>query len=186
MKTQSETLIFSAFAIALLATTAISQPSAAEDTTFFCGTSNGIPATIARTSHGDVPLIVWNSSNLGRSGDTPQQRCEDVSKKFQTYYNNGTLKYITTERRNGQLVACVAPKENEPCTGVLFSLNSNETNPRDTLQRIFRIRVASTAPISETGTRVYISLDKYLNGEYPNLTPNSDRTPSSQPKTSPR
>lgn len=186
IKTLSQARIVPAFAIALLTTTNITQPSAAEEITFFCGTSNDTPATIARTSRGEVPVIVWNSSNVGSSSDTPQQRCEDVSQKFQTYYSNGTLKYITTERKNGQLVACVAPKENEPCTGVLFPLNSTEGSPKDTLQRIFRIRVASAAPISETRDRVYISLDKYLNGDYPNLAPKGDRTPPIPPKPSVR
>jgi hypothetical protein len=169
------------FAIVLLSTTTISLPSVAEDITFFCGSSNGIPATVARTSRGEVPLILWNSSTIGESSDTPEKHCEEVSTKFQTYYKNGALKYITTEKKNGQLVACVAPKENEPCSGVLFPLNSNETDPRATLQRIFRIRVASAAPISETGPRIYISLDKFLNGEYPSLAPSTNRTPSPLP-----
>ena len=177
----------SALAIALLSATTINQPSFAEGTTFFCGTSNGVPATIARTPRGEVPMILWNSSTLEESGDTPLKRCEEVSKRFQTYYNSGTLNYITTERRDGKLVACVAPKENEPCTDEpLFALNSNDTNPRATLQRIFRIRVASATPISETGSRLYISLDKYLNGEYPSLAPSTGRTPSSQPENSPQ
>lgn len=171
----------SALAIAFLSPSALSQPSAAEETTFFCGTSKGVPATIARTSRGEVSMILWNSSTLPKSGDTPQNLCEDVSQKFQTYYNNGTLKYITTERRNGQLVACVAQEENGSCSGEpLFSLNSNESNPRATLQRIFRIRVASAAPISETNSRLYINWDKYLKGEYPSLAPSTRRVQGSQ------
>lgn len=176
LKTLPCAQISSAMAIALGAATLISQPSQAETTTFFCGTSNGAPATMARTPKGEVPLILWNSSNLSDSGDPPQKLCEEVSERFQTYHNSGMLRYITTERKNGQLVACVAQKENQPCSGVLLTLKSDdESNPRATLQRIFRIRVASSAPISETDTRVYISLDKYLNGEYPTLIPSRVR-----------
>lgn len=176
LKTLASARISSAIAIVLSTTTLISQSSQAESTTFFCGTSNGVLATIAHTPKGDVPLILWNSSTLTESGNTPQKLCEEVSGRFQTYHDRGTLKYITTERKNGQLVACAAQTENQPCNGVLLTLESgDESHPRATLQRIFRIRVASSAPISETDTRVYISLDKYLNGEYPALVPGSVR-----------
>jgi hypothetical protein len=167
-------------AIAFGAATFISQPSKAQSTTFFCGTSNGIPATLARTPRGEVPMILWNSSTIGESGDAPQERCEEVSKRLQTYYNSGKLKYITTGKRNDQLVVCVAQEENGSCTDEpLFPLNSNDSNPSATLQRIFRIRVTSAAPISETRTRIYINLNQYLNGEYPSLTPKVNRTPTS-------
>lgn len=189
MRTLSKVYIssVSVLAIAFLGPSALSQPSAAEETTFFCGTSKGVPATIARTARGEVPMILWNSSTLPKSGDTPQSLCEQVSQKFQTYYDQGTLKYITTERRNGQLVACVAQEENGSCSGEpLFYLHSNQSNPRATLQRIFRIRVASVAPISETNSRLYIDLDKYLKGEYPSLSPSTRRGSSSQSKNYPK
>lgn len=174
-------------AIALLSATAISQPSRAEDITFLCGTNNGVPATIARTARGEVPMILWNASTVTSVGDTPQKLCEDVSKKFQTYYNSGTLKYITTARKKDQLVVCIAQEENGSCSGEpLFALNSNSSNPSATLQRILRIRVASAAPISETSPRVYISLEKYLKGEYPSLPSSRSRTSSSQSETIPR
>jgi hypothetical protein len=189
IKTLSKVYIgsVSTFAIAFLSASVLSQPTTAEETAFFCGTSQGVPATIARTPRGEVPIIFWNSSTLSKSGDMPQKLCEEVSQKFQTYYKNGTLKYITTERKNGQLVACVAQEENGSCSGEpLFSLNSNESNPRVTLQRIFRIRVASAAPINETNSRLYINLDKYLKGEYPSLAPSTRRVPGSQSGNSPK
>jgi len=167
-------------AIAFISAIATPQPSWAQNVTFFCGTSNGSPATIARTSTGEVPLIIWDIINSGQ-GSSPQQRCEEASTNFQNYRNEGSFNYITTERRDGQLVVCFAPKENEPCRGVLFPLNSNETNPKNALQRIFRIRVASSGPINETGDRIYISLDKFLNGGYPSLIPNNRQNPRPQP-----
>jgi hypothetical protein len=177
----------SALAIAFFCPSALSQPGAVEETTFFCGTSKGVPATIARTPRGEVPMILWNSSTLPKSGDTPQDLCKNVSQKLQNYYAQGTLKYITTERRQGQLVACIAQAENGSCSGEpLFFLRSNESNPRATLQRIFRIRVASTAPISETNSRLYIDLDKYLKGEYPSLAPSTRRAPGSQSNNYPK
>jgi len=172
-------------AIALLGITTLSQPSFAQSPTFFCSTSDGIPATIAHTSSGEVPMILWNSSDLSDSGDTPHKRCEDVSNRFQTYYKIGKLKYITTERRNGQLVVCVAQQENGLCSDEpLFALQSDESNPKATLQRIFRICVACAVPINEMSSRIYISLDKYLNGEYPSLSTSEVQSSSPLPGSS--
>lgn len=167
-------------AIAFSSAIVTPQPSLAQNVTFFCGTSNGSPATIARTGTKEVPLIIWDVTNSGQ-GSSPQQRCEEVATNFQNSRNEGSFNYITTERRDGRLVVCFATKENEPCSGVLFPLNANETNPRNALQRIFRIRVVSSAPISETSDRIYISLDKFLNGGYPSLTPNNRPNPRPQP-----
>lgn len=177
----SEAKIYTALAIALLSATAIAPPSRAQSTTtFVCATSNGSLATIARTSQNrEIPLILWNSPNIVPTADSPQKRCDDVSSRLQTYYNNGTFKYITTRRMNGQTVACVVQQndDNASCSGEpLFALNlPPESRPGDTLQSIFRVRVASAGPISETATPVYISLDKVLNGEYAPMRRSSSR-----------
>lgn len=45
-------------ALTALGTTAtLNQPSLAQDATFFCGASNGVPVTYARTPRGNVPMI---------------------------------------------------------------------------------------------------------------------------------
>ncbi|MCT7969425.1 COP23 domain-containing protein [Laspinema sp. D1] len=168
-------------AIALLqtlaATLTLAQPQPPiETTSFFCGTVEGIPATMARTPNGEMPMVIWDKNAIKDPNTNPQQQCIEVSTRFQTYYDNGTLNYITSGIMNGQLVACVAPGENEPCSGILFPL-SGGSNPRGMLQRMFRIRVASAGPIAETTDRLYISFDKYLNGEYPQLPSLGSRTP---------
>jgi len=184
MKTPSLAQRLTGLAIGLGAAATFTHPGAAEGTTFFCGASDGIPATIARIRGEEVPVILWNSPDIGDSGDTPQQRCENVSEKFQIYYESGTLNYITTARRDGQVVACAAEGAGEPCAEVLFPLKSDEKNPKSALQRILRIRVPADGPISETDPRVYISLDKYLNGQYPSLDLTGIRTPASQSENS--
>ncbi|WP_413256132.1 COP23 domain-containing protein [Floridanema fluviatile] len=167
-------------AIAFVSAIVTPQPSFGQNVTFFCGTINGSPATIARTGTQEIPLIIWDITNSGQ-GSSPRQRCEEASTNFQNYRNEGTFNYITTERKDGRLVVCFATKENEPCRGILFPLNPNETNPRNALQRIFRIRVVSSAPINETGDRLYISLDRFLRGGYPSLIPNNRPNPRPQP-----
>ncbi|MFB2967980.1 COP23 domain-containing protein [Aerosakkonema sp. BLCC-F183] len=183
----------SALAIAFLSASTLTPPSRAEagstnttNATFFCGTSNGVPATMARTPRGEMPMILWNSPTIVPSGDT-QKQCEDVSNRLQSYYNNGTFKYITTRRMNGQTVACVAEQNNDEatCSGdPLFALNiPPQTKPADALQGIFRIRMASASPIMETSKPVYISLDEWLQGKYP---PTGSNTRRSQSRNNPQ
>lgn len=168
--------------IAFVSAIVFPQPSLGQNVTFFCGTSNGSPATIARTGTKEVPLVIWDITNSGQ-GSSPQQRCEEAATNFQNSRSQGNFNYITTERKDGQLFVCLAPKQNEPCSAVLFPLNASETNPRNALQRIFRIRVVSSAPINETSDRLYISLDQFLNGGYPSLVPNN--RPKPRPQTTP-
>lgn len=170
-------LLASLAVILLLPQTAVAQSSTPGNMTFFCGNLDSVPATIARTSTGEVPIIFWNSPDLGES-DTPlQERCQEVSAKFQTYYERGELNYLTTGRycpsgrESCQDFACVAQDKDEGCKGrLLFSLQL--TDPYDTpgnaLQRIVRVRVSSdTPPIGETPPNPYVNMQKYLNGDYP-------------------
>jgi len=40
-------------------------------------------------------LIVWKRTNFIKAGYSPQRRCEEVTPKLQTAYDNGTLKDLT-------------------------------------------------------------------------------------------
>lgn len=175
-------------AIAILqgiaATPSLAQPEPVTGTTFFCGAIADIPATIARTPNGEMPIVIWDATRLPDTGVDLQQQCEEVSQRFQTYHDNGSLNYITSGMMDGELVACVADAEGEACTGMLFPLKP-DINPRGSLQQIFRIRVASVGPIGETGDRLYINLDKYLNGEYPGLPPLGTRIRQTPPQETP-
>lgn len=167
-------------ALALSPSSTLSQPRTTDTTTFACDTSNGSPATVARTPRGDIPILMWGSELLESEIETdPQQECQEVARRFQTYYDSGQLNYITTGRMDGELVACAAEQEKGSCTGKLFALNSSG-RPGNTLQRILRIRVPADGPISETGVRTYVQFDKYLNGEYPEPPPPRRRPPETR------
>lgn len=86
-----------------------SQPSQAQSRNqFFCGISEGKPATIVRTAaKGPVSLIVWNNEAFSASGWTPKRRCEDVSSRFQRFNDNGQLNFMRAGTFNGQQVLCV-------------------------------------------------------------------------------
>lgn len=153
-----------------------------QDVTFFCGTSEGVPATLARTSQGVVPMILWNSPDINTSGSTAEELCQDVSQKLQTSYQNGEFNYISTRRVDGQTVACLVENEVGSCRESLFAL-TDRSQSRAALQRIMRIRVPYSGPIGETGLPIFIDLGRYLNREYPSLTPIRRRLlmPQSEP-----
>jgi hypothetical protein len=116
------------------------------DAKFLCGTSKGAPATVAVTSRGHVPVVRWSSGYFGRSGFSAQTRCKIVSAKFQEYYKNGTLNYLTASTQNRQPVICVASSKGGPCAGVLFTLKPT-SNPMSTLRQLMQVRVQAGGPV---------------------------------------
>ncbi len=116
---------------------------------------------MAKTSRGAVPVIRWVSTLGGTY--TPENRCKIVSEKFQTFYNDGTLNYLTTGIVNQLPVICAAQTENGPCTGVLFTLKPN-SDPGRTLQRLLSIRDrAPGAVLNESSPQVYVNMKDFLN-----------------------
>ncbi|MCL1471945.1 COP23 domain-containing protein [Argonema antarcticum] len=153
MKRQLLTQILAAGSIALASGSITSQPSQAQSTTFFCGASQGKPATIAQTPRGNIPVIVWVSQYFTRSGFNPQARCEDVSSRFQSFYSQGALNFITAGIVNGQPVVCATGAAGGPCnnTNVLFTLKPGENAAR-VIQGLHQIRGGASRPLYE-GTR---------------------------------
>lgn len=96
-------------------------PSKAQEQQFFCGTDYNyrygttVPATIARTTRGDVPMIHWVSYWASNSGWTPERRCQAIANRFQRYYDNGMLKYMRTGVVNGYPVICVGTSTGGSC-----------------------------------------------------------------------
>lgn len=163
MKLRSLILALTTSVITLSSAFIPSNFVSAGTTKFVCGTWEGVPSTIAKTAKGDVPLIRWVSDHFNSAGFDSQKRCQIVSKKFQQYYNDGSLKYLTTGRKNGNNIVCVAPSENAPCKGQLFTLKPG-SNPGETLKQLMAIRsqASGAKPINESSDRVYISIDSYL------------------------
>ena len=146
-----------------VATTFFPQSSTtAQEVKFVCATNQGNYATVVRhPQHGEVPIINWVSDYFSESGYTPQQRCEMVSARFQKYHNQGILNYLTTGRMNRQNVVCVAESENGGCADLLFTLKPG-SNPSSTLQRLMNVRAQAGGPLNETGGRIYVNMDDYI------------------------
>ncbi|MEN9216115.1 MAG: COP23 domain-containing protein [Gloeomargarita sp. HHBFW_bins_162] len=132
--------------------------------TFYCGTSQGAPATLAKSGNRVVPIIRWTSDTFSDSGFTAERRCQEVSKRFQTYYDDGSLSFITTGRMNGQNVVCVARSNGGPCAGLLFTLKPG-SNPTQVINQLFNIRTRAAGPLNETTARPYVDFNEFLAGE---------------------
>lgn len=179
MKLKSVTKCLLGAAIALSGTTAISQASQASNVCpmgepcipeqhafddhniFFCDRSHGVPTTAVRTPGGVMPVIRWASYYFFPSGYDPSARCQDVSARFQTYYNNGMLNYITTGIVNRQPVVCVTDTTGGPCQGVLFTLKPGQSASK-VIEKLFDIRAGASGPLYESNSRVYFDLNQYL------------------------
>jgi hypothetical protein len=155
--------LLSTVSISILVYLSADLTSVRADTTgskFYCGQSKSVPTTMAQTSRGAVPVIHWVST-LGEDY-TPEYRCKTVSEKFQTFYNNGILNYLTTSTVNQQPVICAAQQENGPCSGVLFTLKPN-SDPGRTLQRLLSIRDRAPGMVlNESAPQVYINMADFL------------------------
>jgi hypothetical protein len=134
-------LVLSLAGLATAMTAAFPQPSIAQSSRqsqFFCGMSNGKPATFVRNNRKRTTevIISWVDNSFPPPYDA-QTRCEKVSARFQQFYDNGTLEYLKAGKVNGQNVLCIAATLGGPClpNGVLVTLKPG-TDPQRTMQRL--------------------------------------------------
>ncbi|MEL4895696.1 COP23 domain-containing protein [Crocosphaera sp. Alani8] len=131
-------------------------------TNFTCRNWQGVPTTLAETSDlSTVPVLMWESDYFSNSGYDPSTRCQLVSGRFQYFYNNGQLKYITTGRMNRMPVVCVTQNKGGGCEGLLFTLKQG-VDPTTTLQKLMAVRVRASGPLNQTNNRTYINFEEYL------------------------
>jgi hypothetical protein len=140
-----------AIAFTISSTASLSQPSYAQNQKFFCGMSRGVPATLVHTSRGNIPMIRWVDAGFAPPW-SPERRCEDISARFQRFYDNGTLNFLRTGRSERQPVLCVASEKGGPCLpdGVLLTLKSDR-NPHAILQQLLDGRSGVGPGILELG-----------------------------------
>jgi Circadian oscillating protein COP23 len=115
-------------------------------TNFVCGKADGVPATVARTKKGDIPIVIWRSEDLSEAGFTPQVRCRQVSARFQSMYRSGQLKYVTAGVLNNLPVICATTKANTDCSSqnLLYTLKPN-ADPQQVIKRLTAIRNRSSS-----------------------------------------
>lgn len=129
---------------------------------FFCGqSSHRTPTTFVSTPTGNIPLIRWVSHYFAGSGYDPQTRCEEVSQRFNQFYRQGQLNYITTGIVNQLPVVCISSEIGGPCTGVLLTLKPREDAAR-VVQQLFDVRAGASGPLFESATQPYIDLKQLI------------------------
>ena len=184
MKLNLLTSLMAAGALALGTLTISSQPGSAQTQKFFCGMSReGGPATFVSTTRwGNFPLIRWVDSSFPPPW-TPERRCEEISRRFQKFYEQGTLDYLKADRSGGQPVLCVAAFKGGDCLrdGVLVTLKPG-TDPRTILRQLIDSQALATrgpvylsgdSPFSEVNGEGYFDIKGFL-GEREDLPDPSD------------
>lgn len=165
MKLQSAIALLTAASALVLSVSACSSNSTSEKVTFSCDTNNGVPATVAKTSYRITPLIRWVSDFGGEVGYTPQKRCEEISNRFQQYYNQGVLNFVTTGRQNNQNIICVSSEKGGACQGLLFTLKPSD-NPSQVIEQMFEVPGYASGPLEQDSSsdfpRIYIDINELL------------------------
>ncbi|WP_013325233.1 COP23 domain-containing protein [Gloeothece verrucosa] len=147
----------------------IPQAIAQQRVKFICGTSfdasrnQRFPATLAWTPARKQPIIVWTKPVANY---TPQQRCEEVSPRFQEAYQTGTLQFITNGFMRGQQVICAAKGYRQPCSTLLMTLRPGENSLEalNELRDILNGRQVGPAQHSSGTPQMYyeINIDEVL------------------------
>lgn len=149
--------------LAIAQAAATAQPNRAQtNNKFYCGELNGQSATYVNGRRGPVPIIHWVDESFPPPW-SPQRRCEDVSARFQRFYDNGQLDYIKAGRSNGQSVLCITRTQPGECIsgGLLITLKPG-TDPQLTLQRLRNFQVGGSGVPIQLNVRQQIF---YTNGE---------------------
>jgi Circadian oscillating protein COP23 len=126
------------------------------------GTDKKVPTTFARTKRGSIPVIRWQSTYFGKSSVyTPLKRCEEVSRRFQKYYSEGTLAYLTAGRMNAQNVICVSDEYGGSCQGLLLTLEPKD-NPQEVLKDLLNARNRAGGPLTRSTGSLYVNMTDFL------------------------
>ncbi|MGA1355344.1 MAG: COP23 domain-containing protein [Prochlorothrix sp.] len=109
-------------------------------------------------------LFQWVSEYFSDSGWPPEERCQEVSPKFQTASNNGMLNYLTNaEADNGLPILCANSSQETACDFMLFTLKPSD-DP-DTVRQLLIDwgEGAATGAIPQSGNyKVYIPFEQVL------------------------
>ena len=139
---------------------------------FYCGeisdkeTGAKIPATLAYVPQrrANVPIIAWKSQHLATWN--PQRRCDVVSQKFQTFYEDGRLEYLSNGESAGYSIICAVLDKQEQCSGEnqLFQVRPG-SKPEDVvlgLKEILEGKAQDEIIYQSSDKQIYISVSELL------------------------
>ena len=105
----------------------------------------------------NVPIIAWNSQHV--LAWNPQKRCEAVSPKFQRFYTDGRLNYLSNGESAGYPIICALLDKQEQCSGEnqLFQVRPG-SNPEDVVLGLKGILIGdSSEPIYQSSGKRILS-----------------------------
>jgi hypothetical protein len=150
----------------------------------------GVPTTYVKVGSNErKPVIRWVSRYSSGSGYTPQQRCLEVTKRFNTLDARPRgIDIITTGYLNG-LPVIYSPshgRERANSSNLLFTLKRGE-NATQKIAQLFDIRAgASSSPLFESSSdSVIVYFNKFLENAPVETNPATGSSPSPLPETSP-
>ena len=108
-------------------------------------------------------MIHWKSTVFVNSLNdfTPESRCLEISRRFQAFYIQGSLSYLTTGKINDQNVICVAQEYGGACKGLLLTLEPKD-DPQVVLRDLMDVRVNARGPITRGTGSTYIDIEEFL------------------------
>ncbi len=172
----------------------LQSPSQAQ-TRFECllpvtGPYVGVPTTYAKVGSNERKAVIrWVSRYSSGSGYTPQQRCLEVTRRFNTLYARpGGIDIITTGYLNG-LPVIYSPsngRERANRDNLLFTLKKGE-DATEKIAQLFDLREGSgTEPLFESSSdSVIVHFNKFLESVPVETNPATGSSPSPLPGTSP-
>ena len=194
MKLQTLTKTLTIGLIGVGAALTLQSPSQAQ-TRFEClvpmtGPYIGVPTTYAKVGSNErKPVIRWVSGYSSGSGYTPQQRCLEVTKRFNTLDARPRgIDIITTGYLNG-LPVIYSPsdgRERANSANLLFTLKRGE-NATQKIEQLFDIREgASSSPLFESSSdSATVHFNKFLENAPGETNPATGSSSSPAPGTSP-
>ena len=138
---------------------------AQEKVQFICAPSfdrqsdRDLPTTYAWTSRGKVLVVRWETTKF--KNYPPQKRCEEISPRFQTAYDNGSLNLITNGSMNNQSVICTSREVGGACDTLLITLfpEDNSLEVLNQLKELLNGRQVGPIRHSSNTPQVYYQVD---------------------------
>lgn len=125
-----------------------------------------VPTTFAWTQRGKTVIVRWKYKWFNNSDYTTQRRCQEVSSRIQTAYNNDRLQYLANGTQNNQSVICTARQKGSACDTTLLTLRPNDDSLEvlSQLNDIFRGKGGAPIEHSSGKHQVYykIDIEKFL------------------------
>ena len=138
----------------------LSFQAVAQVPTFYCDNSNGSPKTMARTKTGVLQMFDWESHLLTEPNSTPIEKCKKHSAQLETYFQQDRLKFLTSGRKYGRKIICIAEYRHGPCEIPLFPVYGEHRYP---IIKLLNLNFICPYNYDGACIRAYINVEGYLN-----------------------